>query len=245
MWSRAELKTRAKTKLSNYYWWGVLACFVAGLLGAGSESGGAGIGNSSRSFSNNNSGGSISSAGPEIFAFIVAFLAIFFIILIAVIAFSIFISTVVQVGKLNFFLQSGYQGQSAGIGCLFFGFSSGSYINIVKTMFLRGLYQTLWTLLLIIPGIVKHYEYYMVPYLLAENPGLNSSEAFRQSKQMMDGNKLDTFVLEFSFIGWEILCVLTCGIGFIFLAPYMQATFTELYLQLKGGGYEAPKAELF
>ena len=73
---------------------------------------------------------------------------------------------------------------------MFDAFRSGHYVNIVLTMFLRELFTSLWTLLLVIPGIVKHYEYLMIPYILAENPGMDRKEAFQISKRMMDGQTL-------------------------------------------------------
>ena len=100
-------------------------------------------------------------------------------------------------------------------------------------MFLKELKIVLWSLLFVIPGIIKAYEYLMVPYILAENPNIDSKRAFQMSRDMMKGEKWDTFVLELSFLGWTLLGVLACGIGSLFVAPYMQATFTELYEVLK------------
>ena len=114
-----------------------------------------------------------------------------------------------------------------------YAFSNG-YMNVVKTMFLRGLFTFLWTLLFIIPGIIKGYEYRMIPYILAENPGIDSREAFAVSKQMMDGNKWAAFVLDLSFLGWQILSVFTCGILSVFYVnPYVYMTNAELYVALK------------
>ena len=92
----------------------------------------------------------------------------------------------------------------------------------------------LWTLLLIIPGIVKAYEYRMVPYILAEQPDINYSDAFSISKQMMDGQKMDTFILDLSFIGWTLLETITCGLTGIFWSqPYIDAVNGELYVWLR------------
>lgn len=114
------------------------------------------------------------------------------------------------------------------------GFRNG-YLNIAKTMFLKSLYTSLWSLLFIIPGIVKMYEYRMIPYLLAENPNMSSSEAFRRSRQMMMGNKMNAFVLDLSFIGWNIFASFTCGILNIFyVVPYKYLTDVELYVTLCG-----------
>ena len=87
----------------------------------------------------------------------------------------------------------------------------------------------LWTLLFIIPGIIKAYSYAMVPYILAENPNLSTKEALDLSKKMMYGNKGRLFCLQISFIGWMILCALTLGIGYIFLAPYQKASEAYFY----------------
>lgn len=105
-------------------------------------------------------------------------------------------------------------------------------------MFLRNLFIFLWTLLLVVPGIIKHYEYLMVPYILAENPGMRREEAFLISKKMMMGQKWDTFVLDLSFIGWRILEGLTFGIlGIFYVEPYIQSTFAELYTVNKEVAY--------
>lgn len=119
------------------------------------------------------------------------------------------------------------------------------YGNIVKTKFLMGLYTFLWSLLFFIPGIVKFYEYRMIPYLLAEYPDMASSEAFRISREMMTGNKWDAFMLDLSFLGWNILSVMTVGIVGIFYAwPYQMLTDAALYLTLKKTnptfGYQKP-----
>lgn len=101
--------------------------------------------------------------------------------------------------------------------------------------FLRGLYILLWSLLFIIPGIVKSYSYAMTPFIMAENPDMTASEAINASKQMMDGHKGELFILGLSFIGWQILCVFTLGIGTLFLNPYMNAAYAAFYKDLTSG----------
>ena len=108
------------------------------------------------------------------------------------------------------------------------------YKNIVKIMFIRNLKIFLWSLLLIIPGIVKGYEYRMIPYLLAENPELTANEAITRSKEMMDGNKWRLFCLNFSFIGWDILAMFTFGIGNLWLNPYKEAAKAAFYREVSG-----------
>ena len=89
-------------------------------------------------------------------------------------------------------------------------------------------------MLFVIPGIIKGYEYRMVSYILADQPELSRKEAFQLSKQMMKGQKWNAFVLDLSFIGWYLLCLVTCGIaGIFYVYPYVFATDAELYLALK------------
>ena len=110
------------------------------------------------------------------------------------------------------------------------------------TMFLQGLFLVLWTLLFIVPGIVKAYAYRLTPYLLSEHPELTGTQAITLSRQMMKGHKWRAFVLDLSFIGWILLSVLTLGILTIFyVGPYMNATDAELYEAVKAE-YEAKNA---
>lgn len=230
MWTRAELKDRAKASLRGYYWYAFLACIIAGILGGGSSRGSGGISigrrTQQRSHDYSSSGMSIS----EILSVFMITAAIILIVTAVLITVSIFVGSAVQVGLKRFLLESRYFGRSAGLDKLFFVFGSGHYLNVVKIMFLRGLYTFLWSLLLIIPGIIKAYEYSMIPYILADNPGIEASEAFRLTKVMTTDEKLNIFVLELSFIGWHLLGLLLCCIGGIFVTPYVEATMTELYV---------------
>ena len=100
--------------------------------------------------------------------------------------------------------------------------------------FLRGLYIALWSLLFIIPGIVKSYSYAMTPYIMTEHPEMTANEAITASRQLMDGHKMELFLLQLSFIGWMILNIFTLGIGSLWLNPYMQATEAAFYRYLTG-----------
>ena len=118
--------------------------------------------------------------------------------------------------------------------CAIFAFQNGSFLKIVAAKFLEGLFIGLWSLLLVIPGIIKALEYLMVDYILADNPGIAPMDALRESKRMMKGHKWNAFVLSLSFLGWEILSVLTLGLlDLFYVRPYIEATFAELYLALK------------
>ena len=107
--------------------------------------------------------------------------------------------------------------------------------------FLRSLYTFLWSLLFIIPGIVKSYSYAMTPYLMIDNPDMTASEAINASKEMMDGHKADLFWLDLTFIGWDILANFTfglghtslrLGIGHLLLNPYKNAARAAFYRDL-------------
>lgn len=110
--------------------------------------------------------------------------------------------------------------------------------------FLRILYITLWTLLLVIPGIVKGLSYAMTPFILEEHPEMTASQAIKASMQLMDGHKMDLFILGLSFIGWSLLACLTMGIGFLFLNPYMNAAYAAFYRDIsrkqEAGSYVPP-----
>ena len=158
------------------------------------------------------------------------------VILIVLVA-KVFVGNLLKMGGYRFFILN--QTAQPGIGTLLDGFRSGHYVNIVLTMFLRDLFTALWRLLLVVPGIVKHYEYLMVPYIIAENPAMDYKEAFQISKQMMDGEKMEAFIMDLSFIGWYLLSAVTCGLLAIFYVnPYVQASFAEMYTFNKQKAYQ-------
>lgn len=105
--------------------------------------------------------------------------------------------------------------------------------------FLRILYTTLWTLLFIIPGIVKSLSYAMTPFILEDHPEMTASEAIKASMKLMDGHKMDLFILGLSFIGWSLLACLTMGIGYLFLTPYINAAYAAFYRNISGQRQEA------
>ena len=144
----------------------------------------------------------------------------------------ILVFSVLEMGACRFYVEN--RDYQAGISKILFGFQSGHYGNVVLVMFLRDLFIFLWTLLLIVPGIIKTYEYRMVPYILAEQPDISSTDAFAISKEMMRGQKLEAFGLDLSFIGWWLGSVITCGIlGIFWVSPYQAATNAELYAVLR------------
>lgn len=108
-----------------------------------------------------------------------------------------------------------------------------NWLHIVLGYFLMMLIVLLFTLLLIIPGIVMGFAYAMTPFILVEQPETKVTDALRKSREMMKGHKFDLFFLELSFIGWILLCIITLGIGLFWLLPYMQTTIAAFYNDLK------------
>lgn len=123
------------------------------------------------------------------------------------------------------------KGTKPELGDLFAEFSN--FWAAFKVTFLTGLYTFLWSLLLYIPGIIKALSYSQAMYIMAENPGITATEAIDRSKEMMEGHKMELFVLYLSFIGWALLCGITFGIAAIYVIPYMQATMTNFYNSIK------------
>ena len=107
------------------------------------------------------------------------------------------------------------------------------FVRIFTTILLTQIYILLWTLLLIIPGIIKSLSYAMTPFVLRDNPEMKNNAAIELSMKMMNDHKGDLFWLYLTFIGWGILCILTLGIGYFWLAPYMQASMAQFYEEVK------------
>ena len=120
--------------------------------------------------------------------------------------------------------------EKADMSMLFIGYKD--FIRIFFTILLQNLYKFLWSLLLIVPGIIKSCSYAMTPYILRDNPDMKYDAAITESMRLMDGHKMKLFLLSLSFIGWGILCLLTFGLGFLLLVPYMQASIAAFYEDL-------------
>lgn len=269
MWTRRELKERAKEALQRNYWKIVLVTALLFLLGC--EAGGFSFSTKIFNTESGNAANAERAAEVEksiiivkeepkpgeligqfigngeieaenfeidvldgiifgiiaIVIFIIAFLIIFALILIV----DIFLINPFEVGGKRFMRMS-VEG-TAQVKEIAYGFDH-SYKNVVKVLFYRDLYVFLWALLFIIPGIVKMYQYFMVPYILTEYPDMEYKAALQLSRDMMEGNKWKTFVLGLSFILWDILGALTFGILEIFYVnPYRSLTYAALYCRLK------------
>lgn len=271
MWTRAELKSKAKFSFKRNYWKSVLISLILALLVGGGSSGRS----ISSAVSNNLIGSSDSSVTDDysnddsslydgndfyddtydgnveddiddlksmadntagmmaIGIFLMVFIIVFVALMAVFILLDVFIFNPLEVGCKRYYLRN--LNEPAQVGNIGYAFDH-NYKNITKTMFFRDLFTVLWTLLFIIPGIVKSYEYQMIPYLLADNPQMTKEQAFEESKRMMQGQKWKAFVLDLSFIGWNILSALTLGIlGIFYVQPYMDATHAALYEALRYG----------
>lgn len=140
----------------------------------------------------------------------------------------IFLLNPYEVGIVRFFMRDIYG--NTGLSNVLYSFNTIHYFSILKTMFLRELKIFLWSLLLIIPGIIKGYEYYFVPYILSENPDISSDTAFRFSREMTEGYKWELFIFDLSFFFWDLLSIITLGVAnVLWVIPYKQATKAQLY----------------
>lgn len=228
MWTRKDIKGRAKEVLKTNYWKAFIVSLVLVLAGTHQNGGGGGGRNHSDGWTFNFHDGI-----PELIWAIIAIAAS---VAIFIIVLRILIGYALEVGGRKFFISAA-QGET-NMGYLGYSFQEGRYFNILVTMLLRSIYTLLWTLLLIIPGIIKAYSYRMVPYILADSPSIGHNRAIQLSKEMTHGHKLDMFILDLSFLGWYLLGAIAFGIGILFVHPYADATNAELYLMLRKNALE-------
>ena len=225
MWNRQQVKEQAKLIMKRNYWKMFVITLLAGTLTGEKTT----IIERVQNFASNN----LSYDTSPIFYssnFQYIFYSFIYVASILGILYTIFIGNIIVVGKNGYFIKN--HNENPELSEIFKGFK-GNYLNVVKIMFLMDLKTLLWLFLFIVPGIIKAYEYSMIPYLLAENPNLSTFQVFSLSKQMTTGQKMDLFVLDLSFLGWIILGALCCGIGLLFVQPYPEATKAEVYLILK------------
>ena len=161
--------------------------------------------------------------------------------LLAVVVYSLIVSaasatvigSLIVMGPLTYgitkiFLQLVYGSGKIDIGMLFDGFRD-DFAGTFLIGFMSGLFVMLWSLLFIIPGIIKAYAYAMAYYIKVDHPDYDWRQCLKGSEEMMRGHKFDLFVLELSFIGWMIVGTLACGIGTLWVMPYMECTTANFY----------------
>ena len=169
-------------------------------------------------------------------AFVVVVIVVTGVVIALAFVFDAFIVNPLELGCDRFFFKN--LDEPASLSNVVYGFEH-NYKSIVKGMFMRDLFIFLWSLLFIIPGIVKTYEYRLVPYLLAEDPEMDYKTVLAKSSELMKGQKWRAFVLDLSFIGWEILAAFTCGLLDIFyVTPYRCSTNAALYEAIRYGAAE-------
>ena len=231
MWKRSDLKKSAKEVIFKDYWKAFLVSLIASGLFINGFSYSRGVnhtgsGDFSQLFEN----------GLHLDA------AALIVVLLAVLAVAIVIGLIIgllyialmyplSVGEARYYISAG--GGIADMNFIAHAFKKDRYLNVLTVLFLRNIFVFLWTLLFIIPGIIKHYQYYMVKYIVADNSKIDYKRALEISKQMTRGNKWNIFVLELSFLGWYLLGLLPFGLGIYFVNPYFEATKAELYLHLR------------
>ena len=224
MWTRSQLKDNAKAALQGRYWMAFLVCLVTSFLAGGSSGGISG------SLTGVESGTLSSASSPSIQnALLIALPLIFGVVLlisVVSICYNVFVAAPIRVGCNGYFMENRLG--PTNFTRMFSGFNK-QYKNLVLTTFLKQLFIFLWSLLFLVPGIIKSYQYYFVEYIMAENPGMEWRRALDLSRTMTDGEKWNIFVLELSFLGWYLLGALACGVGVLFVSPYASATYAELY----------------
>lgn len=226
MLQASECRERARTTLNGHMGEAVLVCFLATLLG-GSGGGFSGVANTAEKVSDKLGNGSLGFYWLGMIIGVFAAFSVFFGIYELA---TFIIGGAIELGVNKFFMKQAC-GQRAELKDEFSCFS-----NLGKALGLRivmGIFIGLWSLLLVVPGIIAAYRYSMAFYIMAENPDIGVMEAINQSKAMMDGHKWRLFCLDISFIGWMLLGALTLGIGYFFLTPYMKAAQAHFYLDLK------------
>ena len=251
MWTRALLKDNAKRALRGRYWRAFLVCFVLGLLGVTTSGGRVNL-NNTLSFGatagesevwdddepdvwTGNDPAPAEDTLETIPAAVWGMIgSVFLSAAVIALAVSIFVSSPLQVGMHRYFMEN--RQSPAPFATVWTVFRT-PYLNVVKVQLLTTLKILLGTILFVIPGIYWSYCYAMVPYLLAENPYMTTGRAMELSRQMMDGEKWNAFVLGLSFFGWYLLGALLMGLGGLFVNPYYQATFAELYAALRSKAF--------
>jgi hypothetical protein len=233
MWTRRELKTRAKGVLRQSYWKAFLISLVLAFV---MGNGGASV-NINRLFNspephNNTAAASMFNFESEITPIILLIIGIVVLmVMLFAAALRIFLGYPLEIGARRYFNQAARN--DVRMGYLGYAFDGAGYWGVIKAMLWRALINFLWFLLLIIPGIIKSSAYQMVPFILADNPNIGYKRALELSNQMTDGHKFKMFVLDLSFIGWYLLGVLLLVVGTLFVLPYDNATRAELYLVLR------------
>lgn len=228
-----DFRREAREALKGKWGPAVGTGFVASMLGAYTALGTGGSGGSgSEELTSDLLNSNIIS--DEIVAVILVILGFWLMILVVLLMVNFVIGGAITLGyvKFNLNLVDKKDARFSDLFSQFGRLGQGFVLQLLRSIFIF-----LWTLLFLIPGIIATYRYAMAPYILCENPYMSASEAITASKELMDGNKWRLFCLDFSFIGWALLCVFTLGIGFLWLYPYQEAAYAAFYREIKRERY--------
>lgn len=235
-----DYRERARQALSGNWLISALTVFIASLLGGALQSTSSGFNFSYEEETTEMiQGGTLS---PEAQQILLAALAVMVPVMLISIAVSLLVGGNVRLGHCRYLLDQ-QEGAPLQVGTLFSQFNQ--FKNGFMLALLTSVYTFLWSLLFIIPGIIASYSYAMAPFIQTEHPEYTASQSLEASKQMMKGHKWQLFCLDFSFIGWALLCIFTLGIGNIFLSAYTSAARAAFYKEmcLQTYGYPTPKQE--
>lgn len=145
-----------------------------------------------------------------------------------------------EIASLNFKRDKNPDGFMSNMFCMF---RDGNYGRGIAVPLLSAIYTFLWTLLLIVPGIIKSLAYALTPYVAKDHPELSADDCIHESQEMMRGHKWELFLLLLSFIGWILLSILTLGIGMLWVVPYVQVSMAHFYEDVKAEYENHPMAE--
>lgn len=228
-WTRKELKTKAKRLIRQNYWKNVIAALLLSLITGSSFYSAS---SQASDVKDENVAVDLTEINMGVIVAVIAVLAgILLISLVIHLLLTYFLWGPLEVGARKYFINC--ESGRADLKGIFQMITAGNK-TVRITMLLKNVFCVLWSLLFLIPGIIKSYEYRMIPYLLAEYPEMDRKEVFAESKRMMNGNKWNVFVLDLSFIGWHILGIITVGIvEVLYSSPYIYLTDAELYRMLK------------
>lgn len=215
--NRAELKAKAKQSLKGNYGTAILVLILMGVVAAVPSL--IGVILQGATAQNGSEGGMTA-------------------VSILTLLVSLFVSSFLTIGATSFYLKLS-RNQKVEYNELFS--KTSLWLTCLIAMILMGVFTSLWSLLLFIPGIIASYSYRQTLNIIADNPKIGGLEAITRSKNLMKGRKMDLFVLDLSFIGWIILAPFTFGLLYLWLTPYMNTTYANFYNSLVEGSKKQRK----
>lgn len=224
--SSSELRAKARDSLTGNYWVAVLTAFVAAIFGSLLANSNVDINIDLSAFEGMGLADQLNTIWDGGMVLLALYGVITGVVTSGLSIAQLVLGGVVQLGYTKYLLKQ-HDRQECGVKDLFSQFDH--FAQGFLQFLLRHLFIFLWSLLFVIPGIVKSFSYAMTPFIMAENPGMKARDAITASKELMDGHKADLFWLELTFIGWDLLNLLTLGIGSIFLNPYKNAAIAAFY----------------